>query len=76
MGDRPKDWVKWVPSAKWWYTCTHYSSKATPFEALYGYKPPILQSYALSTSKVEEVDSMLKDRAEIMHTPRNNLHRA
>lgn len=40
-GRFPKQWATWLPLAEWWYNTSYHSTiKATPFEALYGYKPP------------------------------------
>jgi hypothetical protein len=38
-----KKWSSWLPLAEWWYnTNFHTSLKTTPFEALYGYSPPMI----------------------------------
>lgn len=38
--DRPKQWQKWLPAAKFWYNSTHHSSlMCSPFKALYGHEP-------------------------------------
>ncbi|XP_039003082.1 uncharacterized protein LOC120129711 [Hibiscus syriacus] len=40
---QPRKWAKWLPQAEWWYNTTHHTAlKMTPFQALYGYKPPIM----------------------------------
>jgi hypothetical protein len=37
----PQKWADWLPAAEWWYnTAYHTAIKTSPFEALYGYKPP------------------------------------
>ncbi|KAK0595996.1 hypothetical protein LWI29_011826 [Acer saccharum] len=39
---RPMKWAWWLPMAEWWYnTNFHTALTMTPFEALYGYKPPL-----------------------------------
>lgn len=77
VGDMPKDWVRWVPLAEWWYnTGPHTSSKLTPFEALYGYKPPKILSYSPCTIVVEEVDVTLRFRDYILQLLKHNLSRA
>jgi hypothetical protein len=39
----PKKWLSWLPSAKWWYNINYHTSlKCSPFEALYGYCPPMI----------------------------------
>jgi hypothetical protein len=39
----PKKWLHWLPLAEWWYNTNYHTSlKCTPFEALYGYCPPMI----------------------------------
>jgi hypothetical protein len=39
----PKKWVYWLHVAEWWYnTNFHTSLQCTPFQALYGYPPPLI----------------------------------
>jgi hypothetical protein len=39
----PKKWSSWLSLAEWWYnTNFHTSLKTTPFEALYGFSPPLI----------------------------------
>ncbi|KAA0033504.1 transposon Tf2-1 polyprotein isoform X1 [Cucumis melo var. makuwa] len=42
-GARPKEWVSWLPWAEYWYNITfNRSLGASPFQVLYGRKPPSL----------------------------------
>jgi hypothetical protein len=53
----PKKWISWLPLAKYWYnTSYHTSLKSTPFEALYGYVPPLI-----SEIMVPSPDSLAMD---------------
>jgi hypothetical protein len=45
----------------------------TPFEAVYGQKPPSFISYLLGVSKVQEVDQTLTVREAILCTLKENL---
>jgi hypothetical protein len=45
----------------------------TPFEAIYGQKPPTVLSYLLGTSKVQAVDQTLTFREDILRTLQENL---
>ncbi|KAG6651325.1 hypothetical protein CIPAW_06G103000 [Carya illinoinensis] len=61
--DRPKDWSRWVELAEWSFNSSiHAYTKVSPFETLYGDKPPRLLNYMAGTSRLEEVDSKLRDR--------------
>jgi hypothetical protein len=45
----------------------------TPFEAIYGHKPPSILSYLPCASKVRAVDLTLTAREDILHTVKENL---
>ena len=45
-GDRPRQWLRWLPWAEYVYNTTFHSSlKETPFRVVYGRDPPTLRSY-------------------------------
>jgi hypothetical protein len=48
----------------------------TPFEAVYGQKPPSVLSYLSAASKVQAVDLTLTAREGILHTLKENLFMA
>ena len=59
-GEQPKTWAKWLHSAEWWYNTIYHSAlKLIPFEALYGYSPPIHLPYLVGSSTVHQVDLQL-----------------
>lgn len=40
--DSPTDWPHYLPLAEWWYNTTyHCSIRCSPYEVLYGQRPPI-----------------------------------
>ena len=44
----PTKWVHWIPLAEWWYnTSYHTSLNMTPFQALYGFPPPMVAEVVL-----------------------------
>ncbi|XP_075655198.1 uncharacterized protein LOC142625421 [Castanea sativa] len=51
----------------------HTSLKLTPFEALYGFAPPTLQSYIPGTTCVEALDSLLSQREAFFITLKSHL---
>jgi hypothetical protein len=51
----PKKWCDWLPAAEWWYNCSYHTSiKMSPFEALYEYKPPLIQHISIPCNVSEE----------------------
>ncbi|GAA0164062.1 hypothetical protein LIER_39712 [Lithospermum erythrorhizon] len=71
---RPKDWNKWLPLVEFWYNTNFHSSlKLTPFEALYGYKPPHLPATTyLKEVKIEAKD-ILEQRKQLTELIKDNL---
>jgi hypothetical protein len=58
--DKQTQWARWLPLVEWWYnTSNHVSTCMTPFEAVYGQKPPSILSYLPGVSKVQDVDCTL-----------------
>jgi hypothetical protein len=45
----------------------------TPYEVVYGKKPPFVDSYLPFTSKVNTMDSLLKNREATLVTLKENL---
>ncbi|TYJ96446.1 Transposon Tf2-6 polyprotein [Cucumis melo var. makuwa] len=52
--DKPKEWIKWISWTEYWYNTTFQRALGmTPFQVVYGRKPPPLLSYgAQVTSNV------------------------
>jgi hypothetical protein len=74
---KKNQWAQWLPLAKWWYnTSYHTTTRMTPFEAVYGQKPPSILSYLLGASKVQVVDLTLTAREAILCTLKDNLFMA
>nr|GFA29833.1 reverse transcriptase [Tanacetum cinerariifolium] len=52
LREQPKQWMKWLPLAEWWYNTNHHSSiDTTPFEVVYGKPPPVHVPYVGGDSK-------------------------
>jgi hypothetical protein len=61
--DKPSLWVKWLSLAEYWFnTSYHAATKLSPFEALYGYKPPNLLEFVPGTIRVATVEDLLEHR--------------
>jgi hypothetical protein len=72
--EKQHKWAQWLPLAEWWYNTTyHTTTRMTPFEAVYGQKPPSVLSYLSGTSKVQAVDQTLTVREDILRTLKENL---
>ena len=66
--------MEWLPLAEFWFnTNFHTSTKLTPFEALFGYPPPKLLDYILSTTKVDSMDVQLRTRQQLLALSKHNL---
>jgi hypothetical protein len=58
VGYKPREWVSWLHLAEYCYnTSFHYSTKLTPFEAMYGYSPPRLLTYMPGTTKLAAIEN-------------------
>lgn len=63
---QPKEWHRWLALAQWWHNSNHHSSlKTSPFEALFGYKPPLLPAMGEHTTAVA-VEEYLQRRREVL----------
>ena len=72
--DMPHKWAKWLSLAEFWFNSNfHTSLKLTPFEALYGFSPPTLQSYVLGITRMDALDSLLCQREAVLAALRSNL---
>ncbi|GJZ68923.1 retrotransposable element Tf2 [Tanacetum coccineum] len=75
-GDKPKEWVQWVPLAEYWYnTSFHTSIKTTPYQVLYGQAPPAYVTYTIGDSANESVDRSLVVREAVIQLLKFHLLR-
>ncbi|GKE22498.1 retrotransposable element Tf2 [Tanacetum coccineum] len=62
-GEKPKEWVNWIPLAEYWYnTSYHTTIKTTPYHVVYGQAPPDHITYTKGDSLVDAVDRSLSAR--------------
>jgi len=55
-GDRPRQWVRWLPWAEYLFNTAYQSSlRDTPFRVVYGRDPPSIRSYEPSDTRVQAV---------------------
>jgi hypothetical protein len=73
-GDKAKDWVRWLPWAKYYYNTSHHTSlRTTTFNLEYGRDPPALRSFDTRTTKVPTIDDLLTQRDYFLLTTRERL---
>lgn len=76
-GDKPKEWMKWLSLAEYWYnTNLHSAIQTTPFEVVYGQPPPIHVPYVSGDSLVAMVDRTLTAREQAIKLLKFHLKRA
>ncbi|WVZ49241.1 hypothetical protein U9M48_000615 [Paspalum notatum var. saurae] len=76
-GDRPRQWLQWLPWAEFCYNSSFQASLGTsPFKVVYGRDPPTLQQYNGSSARLPAVDQQLHDRDEFLMEIRDRLEQA
>ena len=77
IADQPKSWLSWIPWAEFWFNTTfHASTGSTPFELVYGRKPPIITRLLQGETRVAAVQKELEERDEALKQLRAHLQRA
>lgn len=75
--DQPKTWVTWLHWAEYWFNTTfHSATNRTPFEVVYGRKPPTIARWGLGETRVAAVQRELLDRDEALRQLKLQLQRA
>ena len=65
--EQPRLWAFQIPWAEFWYnTSFHTSIGTSPFEVMYGRKPPTVMQHILGEVRVEVVARDLQDRDEAL----------
>jgi hypothetical protein len=66
-GDRPRQWVQWLPWAEFCYNSAFQTSlKTLSFRVVYGRNPPAVLPYQQGAAQVPAVDQQLIDRDEFL----------
>ncbi|XP_068666444.1 uncharacterized protein [Aristolochia californica] len=74
VGDRPKNWVQWLPWVEYCYNTSFYTGlQSTPFSILYGRDPPRLLSYTLGSTRVDSIDQALIERDQVLQNISDRL---
>jgi transposase InsO family protein len=62
-GDHPRQWLQWLPWAKYCYnTSFHSSLRLTPFKVVYGHELPSLHAYTPGEARLPTVHHQLMER--------------
>lgn len=73
----PKKWASWLSQAEWWYNTAHHPSlKMSPFQALYGFAPPMVNEIALPGPEDTEAREFLAVKQEMFTKLKANLAQA
>jgi hypothetical protein len=73
---RTKKWISWLHLAEWWYNSNYHTSlKCTPFEALYGYPPPLISKVMVPHPDMLASD-LLQQKQHMLTKLRENLTQA
>jgi hypothetical protein len=76
-GDRPRDWLEWLPWAEYCYNTSYHSAlRTSPFTVVYGREPPELLPHAPGRARTEAVDTLFADRDEFLAEVRSRLLQA
>lgn len=76
-GEKTVEWVDWLPLAEWWYnTNLHLSLQTTPYEVVYGQKPPLHVPYVPGDSQNAGVDRSLIAREQLLQQIKEQLAKA
>jgi len=75
--DQPRSWSIWIPWAEFWYNTTfHGSTGMSPFEVVYGRKPPSVFQFIPGEIRVQTVLQELRDRDEALKQLKKQLLQA
>jgi hypothetical protein len=76
-GDRPRQWLRWLPWAEYVYNMAYQSSlRETPFRVVYGHDPPTIRSYEPGETRVAAVARDMEEREAFLADVRYRLEQA
>ncbi|XP_010533307.1 PREDICTED: uncharacterized protein LOC104809111 [Tarenaya hassleriana] len=77
VSDHPRQWLKFLDWAEFWYNTTFHSSlQTTPFKVVYGRDPPTLVRFVEGSTVNFELESALRERDAMLESIKLNLHKA
>jgi hypothetical protein len=76
-GDRPRQWLRWLPWAEFCYNSAYHPSlRTSTFRVVYGRDPPQLHAYTAGEAKLPTVNSQLCVRNEFLMEVHKRLEQA
>ncbi|XP_012847898.1 PREDICTED: uncharacterized protein LOC105967845 [Erythranthe guttata] len=73
----PKQWSSSLALDEWWYNSTYHSAiNMSPFQALYGYPPPLVGYGVVEEFKSVGVEQWVNDHAKLLQHLKELLQRA
>jgi transposase InsO family protein len=73
----PKKWLSWLSLAEFWYnTYFHTSLQLTPFQALYGFPPPLISELSVPGPDDVNAAEFLETKQRMLDQLKQNLHKA
>jgi hypothetical protein len=76
-GDRPRQWLRWLPWAEYTYNTAYQSSlRDTLFRVVYGRDPPTIRSYEPGETRVAAVAQEMEECAAFLDDIRYRLEQA
>ncbi|KAM0014322.1 putative nucleotidyltransferase, Ribonuclease H [Helianthus debilis subsp. tardiflorus] len=77
VADYPQKWLQFLPWAEFWYNTSYQtSSQMTPFEILYGRKPPTITRYLRDSTANPALEAQFLERDTILTLLKTNLLKA
>jgi len=76
-GDRPRQWLQWLPWAEYVYNTAYQSSlRETPFRVVYGRDPPTLRSYEPGETRMATLARDMEERTAFLADVHYRLEQA
>jgi hypothetical protein len=76
-GDRPLQWLRWLPWAEYVYNTAYQSAlRTTPFKIVYGRDPPNIRSYEPGKTRVAAVAKGMSERDDMLADAHARLEQA
>jgi hypothetical protein len=73
----PKKWAAWLSLAEWWYNTTYHTAlKVSPFQALYGFPPPLISEVAIPGPADTAAKDFLAEKQQQLLKLKENLTQA